>query len=112
MLLACQLGAARIIVLPTGYACALEEPPTRAVAKALHAITLLIAWQLMHELEHIPADVQVHLVPTLCPLAVSPFDFSAAQELIERGAASSKKWIEEGGLTRRARPQELSPHRH
>jgi NTE family protein len=112
MLLAAQLGASRIIILPTGYACALAEPPTRAVAKALHAITLLIAWQLMHELEHISTDIQVHLVPTLCPLAVSPFDFSAAQELIERGAESAKKWIEEGGLTRRARPQELSPHRH
>jgi NTE family protein len=112
MLLAAQLGASRIIILPTGYACALTEPPKRAVAKALHAITLLIAWQLMHELEHLPADIQVHLVPTLCPLAVSPFDFSAAAELIERGARSSQKWIEEGGLTRRAQPQELSPHRH
>jgi NTE family protein len=112
MLLAAQLGASRIIILPTGYACALTEPPKRAVAKALHAITLLIAWQLMHELEHLPTDIQVHLVPTLCPLAVSPFDFSAATELIERGAASSQKWIDEGGLTRRAQPEELSPHRH
>jgi len=112
MLLAIELGASRIIILPTGYACALKEPPTRAAGKALHAITLMINWQLMHELERIPADVEVHIVPTLCPLAVSPFDFSAARELIERGAQSSKKWIEEGGLTRRSSPQELSPHRH
>jgi NTE family protein len=110
--LAAELGAKRIVVLPTGYACALEEPPRRAVAKALHAVTLLIAWQLMHELDRIPADIEVHLVPTLCPLAVSPFDFSAATELIERAADTAKKWIDEGGLTRRARPQELSPHRH
>jgi NTE family protein len=110
--LAAELGASRIIILPTGYACALKEPPTRAIGKALHAITLMIAWQLMHELEHIPDDIQVHLVPTLCPLAVSPFDFSASRELIERAAQSSKKWIEGGGLTRRALPQELAPHRH
>lgn len=110
--LAAELGAKRIVVLPTGYACALEEPPRRAVAKALHAVTLLIAWQLMHELDRIPADIEVHLVPTLCPLAVSPFDFSAATELMERAADTAKKWIDEGGLTRRARPQELSPHRH
>jgi NTE family protein len=112
LFLAAELGASRIIILPTGYACALQEPPRRAVAKALHAITLLIAWQLMHELERISHDIDVHLVPTLCPLAVSPFDFSASTELMERAAAEAKKWIEEGGLERRARPQELSPHRH
>jgi NTE family protein len=110
--LAVELGASRIIILPTGYACALEQPPSRAIAKALHAITLMISWQLMYELERIPSNVQVHLVPTLCPLAVSPFDFSASRELIERATESSKKWIDEGGLTRNALPKELAPHRH
>ena len=110
--LAAELGASRIIILPTGYACALAEPPARAIAKALHAITLLIAWQLMSELERISADIEVHLVPTLCPLNVSPFDFSASRELIERAAQSTQKWIEDGGLTRRALPEELAPHRH
>jgi NTE family protein len=112
MRLAVELGATRIIILPTGYACALREPPKRAVGKALHAITLMIAWQLMHELAHIPRDIQVHVVPTLCPLAVSPFDFSSSLELIERAARSSQNWIEHGGLTRPARPEELAPHRH
>jgi len=112
MRLAVGLGASRVIVLPTGYACALKEPPKSAVGKALHAITLMINWQLMHELEHIAPDTQVHLVPTLCPLAVSPFDFSSSRGLIERAARSSQKWIEDGGLTRPARPEELAPHRH
>ncbi|HZS63116.1 MAG TPA: patatin-like phospholipase family protein [Xanthobacteraceae bacterium] len=112
MQLAAELGASRIIILPTGYACALKEPPKTPIGKALHAITLMVAWQLMHELEHIPEDIQVHLVPTLCPLAVSPFDFSSSRELIERAARSSQKWIEDGGLTRSARPEELAPHRH
>jgi NTE family protein len=112
MRLAAELGATRIIVLPTGYACALKEPPKRAVGNALHAVTLMIAWQLMHELERIPEDVQVHLVPTLCPLAVSPFDFSSSRELIARAVLSTQKWIEDGGLARRARPEELAPHRH
>jgi NTE family protein len=110
--LAAELGASRIIILPTGYACALKEPPRTVVGKALHAITLMIAWQLMHELEVVPKEIEVHLVPTLCPLAVSPFDFSASRQLIERAAESSAKWIDAGGLTRRASPQELSPHRH
>lgn len=110
--LAADLGASRIIILPTGYACALKEPPRGAIARALHAITLMIAWQLIYELERMPEDIQVHLVPTLCPLAVSPFDFSRSKELIERAAQSTQKWIEEGGLTRRSLPQELAPHRH
>lgn len=112
MRLAVGLGASQVIILPTGYACALKESPKSAVGKALHAITLMINWQLMHELEHIAPDIQVHLVPTLCPLAVSPFDFSSSRELIERAARSSQKWIEDGGLTRPARPEELAPHRH
>jgi NTE family protein len=110
--LAVELGASRIIILPTGYACALKAPPKHAIGKALHAITLMIAWQLMYELERIPEDIQVHLVPALCPLEVSPFDFSASRDLIERAAQSSKQWIEEGGLMQRARPRELAPHRH
>jgi NTE family protein len=112
MRLAAELGAERIIVLPTGYACALKEPPRRAVAKALHAITLMIAWQLRHELENVPADIDVHLVPTLCPLAVSPFDFSASRSLIERAVQSTTAWIDGGGLARRSRPEELAPHHH
>ena len=110
--LAADLGASRIIILPTGYACALKEPPRRAIARALHAVTLMIAWQLIYELERMSDDIQIHLVPTLCPLAVSPFDFSKSKELIERAAQSTQKWIEEGGLTRRSLPQELAPHRH
>src|SRR5260370_5202819 len=44
-------GAKRLIILPTGYACATHTPPTGAVANALHALTLLIARQLVSELE-------------------------------------------------------------
>jgi NTE family protein len=66
--LAAELGASRIVILPTGYACALKEAPRTPVGKALHAITLMIAWQLMRELENIPKEVHVHLAPTLCPL--------------------------------------------
>src|SRR6516165_89626 len=40
---ALTLGAQRLIVLPSGYACAREAPPQGAVANALHALTLLIA---------------------------------------------------------------------
>ncbi len=110
--IAAELGASRIIVLPTGYACALKESPKGVVAKALHAITLMITWQLKHEMTLVPETIQLHLAPMLCPLEVSPYDFSASKELIKRAARSTTKWIEHGGLTRRALPQELAAHRH
>lgn len=50
---AADLGASRIVVLPTGYACALKEPPKAAIARILHAITLLIEWQLIRDLERL-----------------------------------------------------------
>jgi NTE family protein len=110
--LAAKLGASRIIVLPTGYACALKESPRGAVAKALHAITLLIAWQLVHDLEQLPESIDVHLAPALCPLDVSPYDFSASRYLIERAAENTRKWVAGGGLTRRALASELAAHHH
>ncbi|MCC3244000.1 patatin-like phospholipase family protein [Methylocystis sp. WRRC1] len=110
--LATKLGATRVIILPTGYACALEKPPSGAVARGLHAITLLIAWQLIRDLEHLPETVNAHLAPALCPLNVSPYDFTQSRLLISRATAATQKWIESGGLTRRASPLDLRPHRH
>jgi len=40
------LGADRIVVLPTGFACGLARAPTGAIAKALHSLNLLVARQL------------------------------------------------------------------
>lgn len=110
--MAARLGARRIVVLPTGYACALAGPPQGVIARMLHAVTLLIAWQLMHEIETMPDDVAVHLAPALCPLAVSPADFTASRLLIGRAQDSTKAWIAKGGLTRRARARELAAHHH
>lgn len=109
---AVDLGASRIIVLPTGYACALKEPPKKAIARALHAITLLIEWQLIRDLERLSREIHVCIVPTLCPLEVSPYDFSASRYLIQRAADSTRKWIDHGGLSRRSSPQELQVHSH
>lgn len=110
--LAVELGAKRIVVLPTGYACALKAPPKGAIARALHAVTLLVAWQLMHEIDVIPQGIEVHMAPALCPLDVSPFDFSASRQLIDRAMLSTQKWIDNGGLTRKARSRELAAHHH
>lgn len=124
---AADLGASRIVVLPTGYACSLkeppkenvnakecvitgyacnlEEPPKGAIKRVLHAVTLLIAWQLMRDLERLADEIHVCIVPTLCPFNVSPYNFSASRRLIERAADNTRTWLEQGGLSRRSVPR-------
>jgi NTE family protein len=88
------------------------SPPSGVVARGLHAVTLLIAGQLIHDLERLSPEIDAHMAPSLCPLSVSPFDFSHSDELIERAAERTRDWIEKGGLSRRASPRELAPHHH
>jgi len=112
VMVAVELGARRLVVLPTGYACALETPPRGAIACALHALTLLIARQLLHELSSLGPEIDFCVAPPLCPLLNSPYDFAMTGELMERAAESTKAWIAGGGLTRREIPHQLNTHKH
>jgi len=106
-------GARRLIVLPTGYACALEKPPRGAVANALHALTLLIARQLTAELQELEGTgIDYFVLPPLCPLSGSPYDFSQTAALIERAVQVTDAWIDEGGLERPNVHAQLSTHTH
>jgi len=105
-------GAQRLFVLPTGYACAMEAPPRGAIASALHALTLLIARQLLHELHGLESGIEYFVVPPLCPLSGSPHDFSQTDKLIKRAAESTHTWLAEGGLTRREIPPQMHAHNH
>lgn len=106
-------GARRLIVLPTGYACALSKPPAGAVASALHAITLLIARQLLSELKELDRNtVEYFVLPPLCPLVGSPYDFSQTGALIERAIKSTDEWIAGGGLEHPNVLDQLSIHAH
>jgi NTE family protein len=105
-------GATRLIVLPTGFACARQAPPQDAVANALHALTLLITRQMLSELESLDDGIEYHVAPPLCPLIGSPYDFSNTNELIERATASTDAWLAEGGLERREIPNQMRAHKH
>ena len=107
---AVECGAERVIVLPTGFACALKAPPRGAIACALQAITLLTAHQLVGEIERFRGRVDIITVPPLCPLAVSPYDFSHGAELIERAAEQTRRWLAGGGLSRERVPAALRAH--
>ena len=109
---AVKQGARRLIILPTGHACANEAPPVGALANALHALTLLIARQMVDELENLDPDIEYFVVPPLCPLVGSPYDFSRTAEHIERSRSSTDEWLARGGLEQSAIPHELRPHDH
>jgi NTE family protein len=109
---AVQKGAKRLIILPTGHACAAQAPPVGAVANALHALTLLIARQLVSELESLDPDIEYFVVPPLCPLVGSPYDFSRTADHIARAIQTTDAWLAEHGLQQGKIPHEMRLHSH
>jgi NTE family protein len=105
-------GANRLIILPTGYACATHAPPIGAVANVLHALTLLISRQLVAELEGLDPSIEYFVVPPLCPLVGSPYDFSRTADHIERAIATTDAWLAEHRLQQGKIPEEMRPHSH
>jgi NTE family protein len=88
-------GVDQIWVLCAGYACALTEPPASALAMALHALDLLLHKQLVVDVERFESEVELHVLPPLCPLTISPVDFSHADELIDRAYTAATRWMDE-----------------
>jgi NTE family protein len=109
---ALELGASRVIVLPCGFACAQRNVPKHALGRAMHAITLTFARQLRHDFERHSDQLEMRIVPPLCPMAQSAYDYSHGAELIARARESTKAWIRDGGLGRCEFPGPLNIHRH
>jgi len=109
---AIELGAQRLVVLPTGYSCTLSEPPRNAIGVALHGLNLLIARQLVNAIRHHRKFVEIVVVPPLCPLGVSPYDFNNAIKLIDRAERTTAHWLDHGGEQIDGVPHEMPLHTH
>lgn len=109
---AVTLGADRIVVLPTGYSCALDTPPGTALAAGLHALTLLIERRLIRDVAEAPAELDLMVLPPLCPLDVSAADFSQADILIDRARQAAGDWIDTGNIRLPHQERFLSLHGH
>lgn len=111
---AADLGATTIWVLPAGTACGLERAPTSALAIALHSISVLINRRLQRDVDELQGELDLRVLPPLCPVTVTPTDFSRARELIDRSYEQSMAAIGAGG----ARPLQGAsglldhPHHH
>jgi NTE family protein len=86
-------GVSDIYLLPAGYACA-GDRPTSALGTALTALTLLLHRQLMAQVNHYRGPATLHVVPPLCPLAVSPADFTQTSALVVRSHEGTRRWLE------------------
>ncbi|MEV8470261.1 patatin-like phospholipase family protein [Ralstonia sp. UNC404CL21Col] len=109
---AIRLGATRVVVLPAGFACADRRAPRSAIEHALNALSLLVARQLVQDLERWAGQVPITVVPPLCPLDVSPYDYARCGELIDRAAAATAAWLAADGLAATGIPGALREHDH
>ncbi|MDE3173801.1 MAG: patatin-like phospholipase family protein, partial [Gemmatimonadota bacterium] len=95
----------------TGFSCA-ADPPGGAIGMVLHTMTLLVARQLTTDVAWLADTAEIAIVPPLCPLPVSAYDFSQAAALEARAADATAAWIAHGGLESRTIPTTLHPHHH
>ena len=79
-------GADRVVVLPAGVACALPHPPRSALAVAVHALTLLIEQRLMLDVAAYHDQVDLVVLPPLCPLTFAVVGLPTRRSLIDRAA--------------------------
>jgi NTE family protein len=109
---AIALGADRIFVLPTGYACALPAPPTGPLGVAVQALSLLVQQRLVTDVTRYAQQVDLVVLPPLCPLRISAIDFRHAAELCRRAHASSTAWLDSGKAFRPRPERVLGMHGH
>lgn len=107
---AVELGAQRIYVLPTGHACALDEPPDGAVGMALHAISLLTHRRLIEDIERHRDEAELIVLPPPCPLSIAPIDFAHADDLIGSALHDAREFLDSGGQERP--PLSMPMHQH
>jgi NTE family protein len=93
---AIALGADRVFVLPTGYACALPAPPSRPLAVAVQALSLLVQRRLVTDVASYADRVELVVLPPLCPVRISAVDFRHAAELSRRAHESAASWLDSG----------------
>jgi len=109
---AVRLGANRLIVVPCGFTCVGRAIPKHPIGRAMHAFALLGARQLRSDFANFAERVELRLVPPLCPLSQSPYDYSQGAALIAAAREATRRWLDSGGLDRAEFPNELVVHTH
>jgi NTE family protein len=109
---AARLGADRVYVLPTGYACALPSPPRTAFGMVMHAFSLATHQRLASDVAALQGSLELLVAPPLCPLRIAPSDFSQAATLAERARTSTAAWLSKPMAADQTRHLRLHSHDH
>ena len=78
----------------------------------MHALSLVVARQLVQDIEHFASRVRICVVPALCPLEISSYDDDHCAALIERAADTTRSWLHGGGLRAAPNPGPQVFHTH
>jgi len=78
----------------------------------MHSLTFLIQQQLIRDVIAYSGRIDLHVIPPLCPLAVSSADFGHARELIDRARVATAGWLSSGGDRLPRQDRFLSLHGH
>lgn len=87
------LGVDHIYLLPAGYPCA-GPRPTSALGTVLTALSLLLHRQTSAQVRGYAGSARLHVVPPLCPLSISPADFSRTSALVARADDATRRWLQ------------------
>jgi len=109
---AIRFGATKVIVLPTGYTCDRREEPSSLIETVLTSYSYMQHQKLATDIEFYKEKAKLKVIPPLCPITVSPKDFSKSKELIKRAYESTQEWLKNGNLESDAVPQLMKFHEH
>ncbi|MGB3301549.1 patatin-like phospholipase family protein [Gordonia sp. (in: high G+C Gram-positive bacteria)] len=101
-----------IYVLPCGYPCAANKPPTGVASTLIHTMTLLVHKRLVRDIREYTGQANLVVVPPPCPLDVGAMDFSRADELIRRGYSTASAFLDIDAGRRNEPANHIDMHIH
>lgn len=109
---AVEAGADIVYVLPSGYSCALPEPPRTPLAALTHSLALLIHQRLVVDVAKYSDEVDLIVIPPPCPIAVSAIDFGHSPELIHCAYVTATAALSRDGGRRPHPERAIAMHTH
>lgn len=105
-------GAEKIYVLPSGYPCALPEPPRSVLGAVTQALAILTHQRLIGDVARYATEVDLIVLPPPCPLDTSPANFGRAHQLVREAYECAAASLAVDGGRRRRPERDIAMHSH
>ena len=73
---------------------------------------MLVQQRLITDVQELEGAVDLRVIPPVCPLEVSPADFSQARELIDESRERAGRWLDDLAANESQRQHHNLLHRH